>query len=74
MTTRFCYHCQTHHPEELMRQVVTKSVRRWRCIKSIEAAKLDVASREAFGQRTSAQNKADSKSHALRINAMLLDR
>src|ERR1035437_4907157 len=45
--TTFCYHCGIHHPVEEMRQILTKSGRRWRCIKSIELTKQGSAKREA---------------------------
>jgi hypothetical protein len=44
-----------------MRQIETKGGKRWRCIKSIEAAKKDKAQREAFGRRVSAINKAEAR-------------
>jgi hypothetical protein len=33
----YCYHCRTHHPRNEMRLIVTKTGKRWRCIRSIEA-------------------------------------
>jgi hypothetical protein len=60
--TIYCYHCRMHHPKEEMRQVDCKIGKRWRCIKSIEATKRGQDARVAFGQRTSAINKADSQS------------
>ena len=59
--TRYCYHCQRHHPSDEMRKVTTKGNIRWRCIASIQAAKKDVAAREAFGKSISAINSADAK-------------
>ena len=50
-----------------MRQVETKTGKRWRCIKSIAAAKRDRAEREAFGREVSAINKAAAQSKAKRI-------
>jgi len=37
--TLYCYHCRTHHAQDQMRLVVSKSGKRWRCIKSINIAK-----------------------------------
>jgi len=56
MTTRFCSHCGKQHPEDEMRQVATKSGRKWRCIMSIEAAKKTAAERDAFGRKISTAN------------------
>jgi hypothetical protein len=62
--TAYCYHCSKHHPIEEMRQLVTKTGKRWRCIKSIEATKADRKTRDAFGQRITEINKAESASKA----------
>jgi len=62
--TLYCYHCRLHHPKEEMRQIETKGGKRWRCIKSIEAAKRDRDAREAFGRQMSAINKAEARSKA----------
>lgn len=58
---RFCYHCRTHHTAVEMRRIVSHNIVRWRCITSIKAARLDARQREAFGQRTTAANRADSQ-------------
>lgn len=69
-TTAYCYHCGIHHPIEEMRQLATKTGKRWRCIKSIEATKRSAAERDCFGQRVSAINKAENQSKArLGLNA-----
>ncbi|MDT3735738.1 MAG: hypothetical protein ROZ00_05910 [Denitratisoma sp.] len=47
-----------------MRQIETKSGKRWRCIKSIEATKRSTAERDGFGRRVSAENKAGAQSKA----------
>lgn len=47
-----------------MRQIETKGGKRWRCVKSIEAAKRDRQAREAFGRQMSANNKAEAQSKA----------
>jgi hypothetical protein len=64
MSTAYCYHCGRHHPIEEMRQLTTKTGKRWRCIKSIEATKADRETRDAFGKRITANNKAESQSKA----------
>ena len=59
--TAFCYHCGTHHPIEEMRQILTKSGKRWRCIKSIDVTRVGIAKRDAFGRQIAAMNKAEGK-------------
>jgi hypothetical protein len=44
-----------------MRLVVSKTGKRWRCVQSIEAAKADRASREAFGRKITELNKDDAR-------------
>jgi hypothetical protein len=63
-STAYCYHCGTHHPIEEMRQIESKTGKRWRCIKSIDAARKAVQEREAFGRQVSENNKAAAKSKA----------
>jgi len=60
--TIYCYHCSVRHPPEDMRQVSTKGGMRWRCIKSIEAAQQGAEARESFGKKTTADNKASTRS------------
>lgn len=52
----YCYHCGRHHPKEEMRQIASKTGKKWRCIKSIKATKLGVAERDAFGKQVTAIN------------------
>ncbi len=59
--TIYCYHCRTYHPKDQMRQLETKTGKRWRCIKSIEATKRSQAMRDAYGQEVTAMNKAESQ-------------
>jgi hypothetical protein len=69
-TTAYCYHCGKHHPIEEMRQLATKTGKRWRCIKSIEATKQGRTERDAFGKRVTANNKSESQSKArITLNA-----
>ncbi len=65
---RFCYHCRTHHHATEMRRIVSRNIVRWRCIASIKAARQDAAMREAFGQQTTAANRADSQRRMELIN------
>ena len=44
-----------------MRQIETKGGKKWRCIKSIEATKRNVAQRDAFGQTVTAVNRAEAQ-------------
>lgn len=68
--TAYCYHCGKHHPIEEMRQIFTKTGKRWRCIKSIDATKVNRETRDAFGKRVTADNKAQSQSKArITLNA-----
>lgn len=59
--TAYCYHCGIHHSIEVMRQIETKTGKRWRCIKSIEASRQGRAEREAFGRRMTENNKAEAQ-------------
>ena len=65
--TLYCYHCGTHHPRDKMRQIATRTGRRWRCIKSIEATRSGRAEREAFGQQMTAINKAYTETKNIRM-------
>ena len=65
--TAFCYHCGVHHPIEEMRQISTKTGKRWRCVKSIEATKVGISRRDAFGKRITAANKAEAQAKILRM-------
>jgi len=56
--TLYCYHCGKHHPKEAMRQIATRTGKRWRCIKSIEASRSNHAAREAFGREKTANNQS----------------
>ena len=56
--THYCYHCGSHHPKEAMRLIATRTGKRWRCIKSIEATRTGQAEREAFGRQSTAMNKS----------------
>jgi hypothetical protein len=62
--TLYCYHCRLRHPKEEMRLIETKTGKRWRCIKSIEATKRGREAREAFGREVTAINKAEAQNKA----------
>ena len=62
--TVYCYHCRLRHPKEEMRLNETKTGKRWRCIKSIEATKRGREAREAFGREVTAINKAEAQNKA----------
>lgn len=64
----YCYHCGRPHPSVEMRQIETKGGKKWRCIKSIEATKINAAQRDAFGKTVTMINKAE---HQARIKARL---
>jgi len=59
--TAYCYHCGTQHPLEVMRQQVTKTGKRWRCLKSIEAGRAAISQRDAFGRSVTQLNKAEAQ-------------
>jgi len=68
--TVFCYCCRTHHPRAQMRRFATRTGERWRCLRSIEAARRDSSERDAFGRRQSEQNRLAASRMAERV-AML---
>jgi hypothetical protein len=53
----FCYHCRNYHPSSEVRQVESKGVKRWRCVKSIASTKASRAQRDAFGKMVSEANR-----------------
>jgi hypothetical protein len=66
--TAYCYHCGAHHPIEQMRLITAKNGKRWRCIKSIEATKVDIAQRDAFGRRVTEMHKAEAQAKMKFLN------
>lgn len=62
MNKIYCYHCMTYHLPENMRQIMTRTGLRWRCIRSIEAARNNPDERDAFGERQSELNRARARS------------
>lgn len=67
--TIYCYHCRSYHPREEMRQLETKTGKRWRCIKSIEATKLGRAARDAYGRQMTETNKAEAQAKLRLVRA-----
>lgn len=53
----FCYHCRNYHPSTEVRQVQSKGVKRWRCLKSIVSSQGSRAQRDAFGKAISDTNR-----------------
>jgi hypothetical protein len=66
----FCYCCRAHHPREQMRPYPTRTGKRWRCLRSIEAARSDRDVRDAFGRSQSEINRRATIAEAERV-AML---
>jgi hypothetical protein len=64
MSTAYCYHCKQYHQIEQMRLLVTKTGKRWRCIRSIEATRVSREARDNFGKQISANNRADNEHRA----------
>ena len=65
--TAFCYYCGARHPVEEMRRILTKGGKRWRCIKSIEGAKAEIAERDTFGKHITAINKTQAQAKIGRL-------
>jgi hypothetical protein len=62
--TEYCCCCRIHHPRAEMRQVKTRQGVRWRCLRSLEAARRAVEERDAFGREQSARNREVSQERA----------
>lgn len=55
---RYCYSCRCQHPPaHPMRRIDTPCGIRWRCQESIEAARQDVAARDAWGRANAEASK-----------------
>ena len=61
----YCHTCRTYHPIETMRRVITKTGMRWRCIKTIEAARQAPDKRQVFGAQKKANKKAGTYANSL---------
>lgn len=67
---RHCYHCGIPHDVAEMRRVATTTGMRWRCQKSIDAARQPRQVREDAGIARSAENRAESRRRAEYINRL----
>jgi len=68
--TIYCYHCGRHHPSSEMRRIETKGGKKWRCIQSIAATKINSSQRDAFGKNVTAINKSENQARVkARLNA-----
>ena len=65
--TLFCYCCRVHHPSEQMHRFHTRHGFRWRCRRTIEAAKCPSGDRDAFGRLQSEINRETAQQLAERI-------
>lgn len=55
---RYCYFCRrVHPPEHPMRRVATRNGYRWRCLATLDVARLDPAARDALGREKSEANR-----------------
>jgi hypothetical protein len=72
--TAYCYHCRIHHSKAEMRQIIQKGLKRWRCIKSIEATRKSRAEREAFGRSVTEMNKSEAASKARIVNSARVEK
>jgi hypothetical protein len=59
--TAFCYHCRVYHPLDEMRQLETRTGKRWRCKRSIDATHANRAKRDAFGRSITAMHQAETE-------------
>jgi hypothetical protein len=53
-----------------MRQIASKTGKKWRCIQSIQATKKSSAQRDAFGKTVSATNSSENQA---RIKSRLIE-
>ena len=61
--TIYCYCCRTHHPKEQMRRFETRHGARWRCLRSIQAARSSIDQRDQFGRIQTDINSALARQH-----------
>lgn len=54
---RYCYCCRVHHPVDQMRLFPTRAGDRWRCVRSIVAARGSQAERDAVGRQQTLINR-----------------
>lgn len=53
----YCYHCRAYHARTTMRRVATARGFRWRCLASLLARQVPVSERDAFGRKTTEENR-----------------
>ncbi len=70
----FCYSCRIHHPAEEMRVIQTRAGRRWRCVRSIVAAKTSTAERDAFGTTQTEINQSLARHMAQKLAVLRWER
>jgi hypothetical protein len=70
----FCYVCRIHHPAEEMSVIHTRAGRRWRCLRSIAAAKTPSAERDAFGSIQTEINQALARHMAQKLAVLRWER
>ena len=63
----FCYCCRVHHPRDQMHSFRTRQGLRWRCQRSIDAAKCSASERDAFGKEQTEINKEAAQEAAKRV-------
>lgn len=63
----FCYHCRVYHPLEQVRKIVTGKGPRWRCIRTLDAARRSREERDAFGRMQTEANRAEARRLADRM-------
>ena len=63
----FCYCCRVHHPRDQMHSFMTSQGLRWRCQRSIDAAKRSTDERDAFGKQQTAINREAALEVAKRV-------
>ena len=71
--TLYCYCCRVHHPRSEMRRFPTRQGERWRCLRSIKAARHNRDQRDAFGRQTTTLNRLATEEMAERVNLLNLD-
>lgn len=63
----FCYCCRVHHPRDQMHSFRTSQGLRWRCQRSIDAAKCSTSERDAFGKTQTEINREAAQEVAKRF-------
>jgi hypothetical protein len=65
--TLYCYCCRVHHPRDQMHSFMTSQGLRWRCQRSIDAAKRSRDERDAFGKQQTEINREAALEVANRV-------